>query len=76
MLIFKKFITSLLLLFVLNSALNSCNEVETDNYCKCWDNSGTLVLDTTYHMEYDQAYQLCEGKEGTQNYTSCECGEL
>jgi|GEM_PF-2145912 len=65
------FIT-LLMLF----QFTSCNEVEIDNYCKCWDNSGALVLDTTYHMESDQAYQLCEGKEGTQNYASCECGEL
>ncbi|MEN9441857.1 MAG: hypothetical protein RLZ33_1934, partial [Bacteroidota bacterium] len=54
----------------------SCKEVEVENYCKCWDNSGTLVLDTVYYMENDQAYQLCEGKEGTQNYSSCECGEL
>lgn len=67
------------ILFILVLVLfqfTSCNEVEIDNYCKCWDTSGILVLDTTYHMESDQAYQLCEGKEGTQNYSSCECGEL
>ncbi len=76
MLIFKSFPTPILFLLILGSSLTSCNEVEIDNYCKCWDTSGILVLDTTYHMESDQAYQLCEGKEGTQNYSSCECGEL
>lgn len=76
MLVVKRDVFSVLFLLVFGLLFSNCNEVEIDNYCKCWDTSGILVLDTTYHMESDQAYQLCEGKEGTQNYSSCECGEL
>jgi len=76
MLLFIRAFISVFFLLVFAFLFTNCEEVEVDNYCKCWDNSGTLVLDTTYHMENDQAYQLCEGKEGTQNYASCECGEL
>ena len=76
MLVVKRDVFSVLFLLVFGLLFTNCKEVEVENYCKCWDTSGILVLDTVYYMENDQAYQLCEGKEGTQNYSSCECGEL
>ncbi|MEN9442576.1 MAG: hypothetical protein RLZ33_2653, partial [Bacteroidota bacterium] len=60
MLILKRDVLSVLFLLVFGLLFTSCKEVEVENYCKCWDNSGTLVLDTVYYMENDQAYQLCE----------------
>ena len=61
---------------VLQLAFFACRQEETDNRCQCIDNNGAQVIDTIYHMEYDQAYQLCEGKEGTQNIWKCECSKL
>lgn len=56
--------------------VSACKKNEIDNRCQCIDNNGTVVVDTIYRMQYDQAYQLCEAKEGTQNIWKCECSKV
>ena len=70
-----KFISISIVVLIL-CMVSACREDEIDNRCQCIDNNGAVIVDTIYHMEYDQAYQLCEAKEGTQNIWKCECSKL
>lgn len=54
----------------------SCEQPDENMACKCKDTNGNIVIDTVYYMEPDQAYQLCNGKEGTSTIVSCDCYEL
>ena len=63
--------TVILILF----GITACNEKEGTNRCTCINDNGDTVVDTVYIMQYDQAYQLCEAKEGTQNIWKCTCTE-
>ncbi|MFT5778776.1 MAG: hypothetical protein ACI837_001732 [Crocinitomicaceae bacterium] len=64
-----------LLTFLVLVTIMGCRQPDVDNYCQCIDHNGTVVLDTVYHMEDDQAYQLCEGKESDQTIWKCESSQ-
>ncbi len=56
--------------------LVACRQPEADHHCHCIDGNENSVVDTIYHTESDQAYQLCKGNEGVQNNWSCTSSKL
>ena len=71
----KKKSLNLTLIIIGFIGIISCRQQDTNNRCMC-TNNGVIVIDTTYHMEYDQAYQLCSAKEGNQGTLNCKCSKL